>query len=228
MKYMKLSILSILFILPLATALEQSCTGSQNLTTQIGIAGQNETFNISSEGITYSYNGINGSFNVTETKTINFLRNISCTYNLTDNTNVSILQNVLYNISRSAEIIAKDGADRSAYFEQYASCLANYTTCQAELNISQSKQEFEQNYNTCVKEKTDIIVARDSCLRETDGPSGLAEKVKTCQASLDSQNNWKFLWYAIVFAIGFLACWFLKVKPMNPTDSIHKESRGFD
>lgn len=228
MKYVNLSILSILllqFLMPIATALEQTYTTTQNFTMQLNISGQNQTFNISSENNLFTYSSINNYFNISDLKTITFPRNISCSYNSTDNSNVSMLQNVLYNISKSAEIIAKDGADRVAYFTAYTSCIANLSVCSAQLNESQSKEDFEEKYRACENAKSDVATTSNQC---SNDKLDLKNKYDQCEADAKNANSWKIGLLAGGGLAGYLLCYYTRVKPKKGYDSMDKEAIHYE
>ena len=227
-KYMKLSILSLLLILPLATALEQTCQIPINVTTQLNITNLNQSINLSTEMGQFIYNS---SINFNDTKSISILRNASCSLNISEG-NVSALWSILYNISKNLEVIAQDSADRVSYFPLYSSCLANLSSCQTRLNISDSKEDFQSKYNSCVTDKTNIEAAKNNLDNQLNAPAtspapGCQSKLQACEKWKEDSHDWWIYFSIAAFIAGGGLVWVMKVRPKIGKDSIHKEALPF-
>lgn len=226
--FIKFSILSILLLLPIATALEQTCQIPVNLTTQINLTNINQTLNLSTEAGQFNYNS---SINFTDTKSISLLKNVSCSLNISEG-NVSALWSVLYNISKNTEVIAQDSADRTAYFSLYSNCLANLSSCDAKLNISNSKEDFQTRYNSCLTEKANIEATKNSLDSQLNSPAtsptpGCQSKLQECQKFKEDSHDWWIYFSIFAFIAGFGICWVWKVRPKTGRDSLHKEALPF-
>lgn len=215
----------VLMMLPFSSALEGTCSASYNFTTPLNITNYNQTINVSTEFGSYAYNN---SVNITDNRNLFLLRNISCSYNLTEG-NMTDLWRALDNISKSAEVIAKDGADRTAYFGLYTGCLTNLSGCNTELGIEKGKADFQGQYNTCNNEKADCLASKNSLNNQLSDPvSGCQTKFATCDKAQQNANDHLLIAGVGGIALGMAILWAWKIRPKTGRDPIEKEPMHYD